>query len=101
MSLIHFQILSAAMFSIGLYGVLARRNALLVLLSIEIMLNAVNINLVAFSSYAESAQDVVQIIAIFIITVAAAEVGLAMAIILRLFRDRSSVDLDDVDLMKW
>ena len=58
MSLIHFQILSAAMFSIGLYGVLARRNALLVLLSIEIMLNAVNINLVAFSSYAESAQDV-------------------------------------------
>ena len=101
MSLIHFQILSAAMFSIGLYGVLARRNALLVLLSIEIMLNAVNINLVAFSSYAESAQDVCQIIAIFIITVAAAEVGLAMAIILRLFRDRSSVDLDDVDLMKW
>ena len=101
MSLIHFQILSAAMFSIGLYGVLARRNALLVLLSIEIMLNAVNINLVAFSSYAESAQDVGQIISIFIITVAAAEVGLAMAIILRLFRDRSSVDLDDVDLMKW
>ena len=101
MSLIHFQILSAAMFSIGLYGVLARRNALLVLLSIEIMLNAVNINLVAFSSYAESAQDVVHMIAIFIITVAAAEVGLAMAIILRLFRDRSSVDLDDVDLMKW
>ena len=101
MSLIHFQILSAAMFSIGLYGVLARRNALLVLLSIEIMLNAVNINLVAFSSYAESAHDVGKIIAIFIITVAAAEVGLAMAIILRLFRDRSSVDLDDVDLMKW
>ena len=101
MTLIHFQILSAAMFSIGLYGVLARRNALLVLLSIEIMLNAVNVNLVAFSSYAESAQDVGQIIAIFIITVAAAEVGLAMAIILRLFRDRSSVDLDNIDLMKW
>ena len=68
MSLIHFQILSAAMFSIGLYGVLARRNPLLVLLSIEIMLNAVNINLVAFSSYAESAQDVGQIIAILIIS---------------------------------
>ena len=101
MSLIHFQILSAAMFSIGLYGVLARRNAILVLLSIEIMLNAVNVNLVAFSSYADSAKDVGQIIAIFIITVAAAEVGLAMAIILRLFRDRSSVDLDDIGLMKW
>jgi len=101
MSLVHFQILSAALFSIGIYGVLARRSALLVLLSLEIMLNAVNVNLIAFSAYAQKAGDTGQIIAIFIITVAAAEVGLAMAIILRLFRDRGSVDLDDVDLMKW
>ena len=101
MSLVHFQILSAALFSIGIYGVLARRSALLVLLSLEIMLNAVNVNLIAFSAYAQKAGDTGQIIAIFIITVAAAEVGLAMAIILRLFRDRASVDLDDVDLMKW
>ena len=81
MSLIHFQLLSAALFSIGVYGVLA--------------------NLIAFGAYGDKAQDLGQIIAIFVITVAAAEVGLAMAIILRMFRDRSSVDLDEVDLMKW
>lgn len=101
MSLIHFQLLSAALFSIGVYGVLARRSAVLVLLSLELMLNAVNVNLIAFGAYGGKAQDLGQIIAIFVITVAAAEVGLAMAIILRMFRDRSSVDLDEVDLMKW
>ncbi len=101
MSLIHFQLLSAALFSIGVYGVLARRSAVLVLLSLELMLNAVNVNLIAFGAYGDKAQDLGQIIAIFVITVAAAEVGLAMAIILRMFRDRSSVDLDEVDLMKW
>ena len=101
MSLIHFQLLSAALFSIGVYGVLARRSAVLVLLSLELMLNAVNVNLIAFGAYGDKAQDRGQIIAIFVITVAAAEVGLAMAIILRMFRDRSSVDLDEVDLMKW
>ena len=101
MSLIHFQVLSAALFSIGIYGVLARRSAVLILLSLELMLNAVNINLIAFASYGEQAQVTGQVIAIFVITVAAAEVGLAMAIILRLFRDRGSVDLDEVDLMKW
>lgn len=101
MSLIHFQLLSAALFSIGVYGVLARRSAVLVLLSLELMLNAVNVNLIAFGTYGDKAQDLGQIIAIFVITVAAAEVGLAMAIILRMFRDRGSVDLDEVDLMKW
>ena len=101
MSLIHFQLLSAALFSMGIYGVLARRSAVLILLALELMLNAVNINLIAFAAYGEQAQVTGQIIAIFVITVAAAEVGLAMAIILRLFRDRGSVDLDEVDLMKW
>ena len=101
MSLIHFQLLSAALFSMGIYGVLARRSAVLILLALELMLNAVNINLIAFAAYGEHAQVTGQIIAIFVITVAAAEVGLAMAIILRLFRDRASVDVDEVDLMKW
>ena len=101
MSLLHFQVLSAALFSIGTYGVLARRSAVLILLSIELMLNAVNINLVAFAAYADTVRATGQIIAIFVITVAAAEVGLALAIILRLFRSRASVDVDEVDLMKW
>ncbi|MCH8195657.1 MAG: NADH-quinone oxidoreductase subunit NuoK [Chloroflexi bacterium] len=101
MSLVHFQVLSAALFSIGIYGVLARRSAVLILLALELMLNAVNINLIAFGAYREPVQATGQIIAIFVITVAAAELGLAMAIILRLFRDRASVDVDEVDLMKW
>ena len=101
MSLIHFQVLSAALFSIGIYGVLARRSAVLILLALELMLNAVNINLIAFAAYSEPVQATGQIIAIFVITVAAAEVGLAMAIILRLFRDRASVDVSEVDIMKW
>lgn len=101
MSLIHFQLLGAALFSIGVYGVLARRSAVMILLALELMLNAVNINLISFAAYGEQAQTTGQVIAIFVITVAAAEVGLAMAIILRLFRDRASVDVDELNLMKW
>ena len=104
MSLIHFQILSAALFAIGLYGVLARRSAVLILLSIELMLNAVNINLIgfaAFSNFTDSQRALGQVIVIFVITVAAAEVGLAMAIILRLFRNRSTSNVDEIDIMKW
>ena len=103
--LYYFQLLSAALFAIGLYGVLARRSAVLILMCIELMLNAVNINLVAAAAYLEGQEGFSgftgQIIAIFIITIAAAEVGLAMAIILRLFRNRSTVNVDEVDLMKW
>ena len=101
MSLVHFQILSAALFSIGLYGVLARRSAVLILLSIELMLNAGNINLIAFSAYTESLASTGQVIAIFVITVAAAEVGLALAIIINLFRSKGSVDIDKIDVMRW
>ncbi len=110
-SLVHFQLLSAALFAIGLYGVLARRSAVLIVMSIELMLNAVNVNLIAAAShlgYLDS-RDVGnvfsnfdgQIIAIFVITVAAAEVGLALAIILRMYRNRSTVNVDEIDLMKW
>ena len=96
-----FQVLSAALFCIGLYGVLARRSSVLILMSIELMLNAVNINLIAAAAHLDHIAFTGQIIAIFVITVAAAEVGLALAIILRLFRSRSTVNVDEVDLMKW
>lgn len=100
-TLVHLQVLSAGLFCIGLYGVLARRNAVLILLSIELMLNAVNVNLIGLAAFLDPVHFLGQIIAIFVITVAAAEVGLALAIILRLYRNRSSVNVDDLNLMKW
>ena len=100
-TLVHLQVLSAGLFCIGLYGVLARRNAVLILLAIELMLNAVNVNLIGLAAFLDPVKVLGQIIAIFIITVAAAEVGLALAIILRLYRNRASVNVDDLNLMKW
>ena len=88
------------MFCIGLYGVMSRRNAVLVLMSVELMLNAVNINLVAFSRYVFSSTVAGEVLVVFIITVAAAEVGLAMAIVLRLFRNWRTINLDAVSKMK-
>ena len=103
--LVWFQLLSAALFVIGLYGVLARRSAVLILMSIELMLNAVNINLIAAAAHMEGFGEFNsfdgQLIAIFIITVAAAEVGLALAIVLRMYRNRSTVNVDEMNLMKW
>ncbi len=105
--LVYFQLLSVGLFAIGLYGVLARRSAVLIIISIELMLNAVNINLVAAASHlAEIAPGRFisfdgQVIAIFVITVAAAEVGLALAIILRMYRNRGTVNVDEINLMKW
>lgn len=96
--LYHFLILGAVLFCIGMYGALARRNAVTVLMAIELMLNAVNVNLVAFSS---SLHDVGgQIFALFVIAVAAAEVGVGLAIVLIIYRNRHSVDFDDVDAMR-
>ena len=103
--LFYFQILSAALFAIGLYGVLARRSAVLILMSIELMLNAVNINLIATASHLNGAGSFIrfdgQIIAIFVITIAAAELGLALAIVLRIYRNRSTVNVDEIDIMRW
>lgn len=103
--LVYFQLLSAALFVIGMYGVLARRSAVLIIMSIELMLNAVNINLIAAASHLNGLGSFVyfdgQIIAIFVITVAAAEVGLALAIVLRMYRNRSTVNVDEINLMKW
>ena len=102
--LAHVQVLSAVLLSIGVYGVLARRSAVLVLMSIELMLNAVNINLIGFTAFAdfdEPQRALGQVLVIFVITIAAAELALAMAIILRLYRNRSSVNVDEIALMKW
>ena len=100
MTLLHFQLLSAAIFCIGLYGVLARRSAVLVLMSIELMLNAVNLQLVAFGAFSGFDTSTGQVIAVFVITIAAAEVGLALAIVMRLFRSRGGVNLDEIDVMR-
>ncbi|HEX2295943.1 MAG TPA: NADH-quinone oxidoreductase subunit NuoK [Actinomycetota bacterium] len=97
----YFLVLSALLFSVGIYGVLARQNAVLILLSIELMLNAVNINLVAFSSMLQGAGLDGQVFALFVIAVAAAEVGIGLAIVILMFRNRQSVDVDEMSLMKW
>ena len=90
---------SALLFSAGVYGVLARRNAVMVLMAIELMLNAVNVNLVAFSA---ALGDLVgQVFALFVIAVAAAEVGIGLAIVILLFRTRESINVDEVNLLKW
>jgi len=93
-----FLLLGALLFCIGVYGVIARRNAVLVLMSIELVLNAVNINLVAFGAIHGSVAGAV--FALFVIAIAAAEVGVGLAIVLLIYRNRKSVDLDDVAQMK-
>ena len=98
MFLYQFLLLAAVLFCIGTYGVMARRNAVMVLMSIELILNAVNINLVAFGTQLEQATG--QVFALFVIAVAAAEVGVGLAIVLMLYRNKKSIDIDDVDLMK-
>jgi len=101
MMLNQFLLLAAVLFSIGVYGVLARKNGVLVLMSIELILNAVNINLVAFGSMSGGEAAITgQVFALFVITVAAAEVGVGLAIVLLIYRNRASVDLDQVDLLK-
>jgi NADH:ubiquinone oxidoreductase subunit K len=101
MPVTYLLVLSALLFSIGVYGVLARQNAVLVLLSIELMLNAVNINLVGFSAHLAEAGVPGQVFALFVIAVAAAEVGIGLAIVILIFRNRRSVDVDEMALMKW
>jgi NADH:ubiquinone oxidoreductase subunit K len=98
MLLNQFLLLAAVLFCIGVYGVLARRNAVMVLMSIELILNAVNINLVAFAAMNGDIGG--QVFALFVIAVAAAEVGVGLAIILLIYRNRASVDLEELDLMK-
>ena len=93
--------LSAILFSIGFYGVVTRRNAIAILMSIELMFNSVNINLIAFNRYVTPGEFVGQIFAIFVIVVAAAEVTVGLAIVILIYRNWRSIDADRVNLMKW
>lgn len=96
-----FLIIAAALFAMGVYGLLVRRNIVLILLSVELMLNAVNINLVAFEAMLNTPAALGQVFAIFVITVAAAEVGIGLAIVLMIFRNRRSANIDELSLMRW
>ncbi len=114
-SLNHFLIVSALLFSIGLFGVLSKRHAVAILMSVELMLNAVNIALIAFSRYIPPAPAAIagynsptppntlagQVFALFVITVAAAEAAVGLAIVLAVYRQRQEVAVEDIDLMKW
>jgi NADH-quinone oxidoreductase subunit K len=98
-TLAHYMVLSAALFTIGLIGVLVRRNLLIVFMSIELMLNAVNINLVAFSR--EWQHAVGQVFAMFVVAVAAAEAVVGLGIILAFYRNKETVNIDEMTLMRW
>lgn len=97
----HYLILSAILFSLGLYGVLVKRNAVIILMCIEIMLNAVNITLVAFSRYVTPLALTGQVFAIFVMAVAAAEAAVGIAIIITIYRNRETISVDKFDITKW
>ena len=97
----HYLILSTVLFSIGLYGALAKRNAIVILMCIELMLNAVNIAMVAFSRYVVPLMLTGQVFVIFIMVVAAADVAVGLAIIIAIYRSRETIDATEIDLMKW
>ena len=96
-----FLLTSSILFCIGIWGLLNSRNAVRVLMSIELMLNAVNINLMAFSSYVDNNLIQGQVFTIFVITVAAAEAAVGLAILLSLYRNRVTVDMESFNLLKW
>lgn len=99
--LTHYLALSAILFSIGIYGVFSKRNAVIILMCIEIMLNAVNIALVAFSRFVTPVAMTGQVFTIFVLVVAAAEAAVGVGIIMAIFRRRSSINVTDINLMKW
>lgn len=100
-TLYHYLVLAAALFSIGLYGAVAKKNAIAVFMGIELMLNSVNINLIAFNHFLKPQILAGHTFAIFVIAVAACEVAVGLAIILSLYRHRKSTTVDDIDLLKW
>ncbi|HEY9828414.1 MAG TPA: NADH-quinone oxidoreductase subunit NuoK [Stenomitos sp.] len=101
MPLEFFLIIAAALFCIGIYGLVTSRNAVRVLMSIELMLNAVNLNLIAFSNFLDRQGINGQVFAVFVITVAAAEAAVGLAIILSIYRNRDTVDMEQFNLLKW
>ena len=96
-----YLLLSAALFCIGLFGVLARKNAVAILMGIELMLNAVNINLVAFWRYGRVADMAGQVFAIIVFAVAAAEVAVGLALVISVYRQRRTIVAEDLDMLKW
>jgi len=95
---VNFLILAAVLFSIGVFGVIARRNAVMVLMSIELILNSVNLNLIAFAMMNNSPEG--HVFALYVIAVAAAEVGIGLAMVLMIYRNRRSIALDELSVMK-
>ncbi|HHT9137037.1 MAG: NADH-quinone oxidoreductase subunit NuoK [Planctomycetes bacterium] len=95
----HYLVLSAILFTLGVVGVLIRRNAIIIFMCIELMLNAVNISFVAFAHYLNSMQG--QLFVFFTMTVAAAEAAVGLAIIVAVFRNKETVNIDDINIMKW
>jgi NADH-quinone oxidoreductase subunit K len=96
-----YLILAAALFCVGLFGVLARRNAVAILMGIELMLNAVNLNLLAFWRYLHSEQVAGQVFVIIVFAVAAAEAAVGLALIISIYRRRQTVSAEDIDMLKW
>lgn len=96
-----FLVLSAALFSVGLFGVLSRRNGVAILLGVELMLNAVNINLVSFWRYGDPTAMAGQVFAIIVFAVAAAEVAVGLALVISVYRQRNTVIANDLDMLKW
>ncbi|NOY06461.1 MAG: NADH-quinone oxidoreductase subunit NuoK [Chlorobi bacterium] len=99
LSINYYLILSAVLFTIGVVGVLTRRNAILIFMCIELMLNSVNLTLVAFSAYLGSVEG--QVLVFFVMAVAAAEAAVGLAIVLALFRNHVTVNLDEINILKW
>ncbi|WP_208679010.1 NADH-quinone oxidoreductase subunit NuoK [Synechococcus elongatus] len=97
----YFLVLAASLFCIGVYGLVTSRNAVRVLMSIELMLNAVNLNLMAFSNYLDGTLIRGQVFTVFVITVAAAEAAVGLAILLAIYRNRNTVDMEQFNLLKW
>jgi NADH-quinone oxidoreductase subunit K len=96
-----YLIAAAGLFCIGVYGVLARRNSVGILMGVELMLNAVNINLVAFWRYLQPTDPTGQVFALFVLVVAAAEAVVGLALIISVYRDRRSIDAEKIDLLRW
>ncbi|MEA1961996.1 MAG: NADH-quinone oxidoreductase subunit NuoK [Bacillota bacterium] len=97
----HYLVLGTMLFSIGLFGVLSKRNAIAVLMCVELMLNAVNINFVAIEKFITPGTGLGQLFAIFVIVVAAAEVAVGLALVISIYRQKKSVNLNDFNLLKW
>jgi NADH-quinone oxidoreductase subunit K len=97
--LYYYLILSALLFSIGVIGVLIRRNAIVIFMCIELMLNSINLSLVSFSAFLGNSNG--QIFVFFVMTVAAAEAAVGLAIVISLFRNKESINIDDINILKW